>query len=162
VLVLTAATSMTFGPWAGLLYSLTATMIGAVLLFGVGSYFGKPVLGAFGEGRLAKLNRAIGRYGLVTAIVIRVAPIAPFPILNVVAGASLMRFLPYTLGTFIGILPAVAAISGFGATLERALTAPSLETLWLPAAMALGWLALIVILHRFLRRRVKLPASQKR
>jgi len=40
----------------------------------------------------------------------RMIPAVPFSVLNYAAGASAVRVLPYTLATFVGLMPGTAAV----------------------------------------------------
>jgi uncharacterized membrane protein YdjX (TVP38/TMEM64 family) len=59
---------------------------------------------------LALVSRHLHRRGLSTVIAVRVLPVAPFIMINMVAGALRVRQRDYLLGTFIGLTPATISI----------------------------------------------------
>jgi phospholipase D1/2 len=83
------------------------------------------------------------RRGLWAVIVMRVVPVAPYALVNLVLGAARIRLLDFILGTAIGLLPGIAALA-FGSyrvvafvkepTLERGLGA-GLAVLLITAAV---------------------------
>jgi phospholipase D1/2 len=78
--------------------------------------------------------------------VIRVIPVAPFSVVNVVAGASHLRFTDYLIGTALGMAPGTLAFSLLGSQLERTLREPSATSIAVAvgiavAAASLGWAA---------------------
>ncbi|WP_143137319.1 VTT domain-containing protein, partial [Burkholderia ubonensis] len=90
--------------------------------------------------------------GIVAMTLLRLLPIAPFTVVNLVAGASHIGLRDYLVGTAIGMLPGIALTVTFAHQLGAALAHPG------PAAFA--WLAAIgavligasVLLVRILRR----------
>jgi uncharacterized membrane protein YdjX (TVP38/TMEM64 family) len=76
-----------------------------------------------GQARLQRLlgrrssriqNRIIGK-GVVAVAMIRMVPIAPFSIVNVVAGASKLSLRDFMIGTALGMAPGIAAMAALGA-----------------------------------------------
>ncbi|WP_256729896.1 TVP38/TMEM64 family protein, partial [Burkholderia pseudomallei] len=79
--------------------------------------------------------RRVGRRGVVAMAVLRLLPIAPFTVVNLVAGASSIGFRDYLVGTALGMLPGIVLTVTFAHQLSAALVHPT------PAAFA--WLAAI-------------------
>jgi len=74
--------------------------------------------------------------------VVRLVPVAPFGIINLVAGASHIRLLDFMLGTALGMLPGIAVLAALGHQVIEVLVEPSLESFfWLALAVA-AWIAL--------------------
>jgi uncharacterized membrane protein YdjX (TVP38/TMEM64 family) len=69
-------------------------------------------------------------------MVIRNVPIAPFTVVNLLAGASSLRFRDYLLGTALGMAPGIAAVTLMGDRLRGVLEDPT--------AGNVGWLLLAV------------------
>ncbi|OPH12145.1 hypothetical protein FE89_29785 [Azospirillum brasilense] len=75
---------------------------------------------------------------------LRVVPVAPFTVVNLVAGASRIRFADYLFGTILGMAPGILVFNLLGHQLERVLTEPTptdMVLLGLAAvtALGLGW-----------------------
>jgi uncharacterized membrane protein YdjX (TVP38/TMEM64 family) len=56
---------------------------------------------------------------VLAVIVIRMLPIAPFAIVNMIAGASHLRIKDFVLGTMLGMLPGTLLIAFSVGQLER-------------------------------------------
>jgi uncharacterized membrane protein YdjX (TVP38/TMEM64 family) len=86
-------------------------------------------------------------------------PIAPFSIVNVVAGASHIRWRDFLLGTLLGLLPGIAALTVF---VDRALAAirePSVRSFALLGVAVVVIFALLRLLQRTLRARSRRSAA---
>ena len=83
----------------------------------------------------------------------RLLPVAPFSVVNVVAGASHIRWSDFLLGTLIGLLPGVATMSFFVDRAVAAIRDPGAGTFVLLAAAVALIVGLAIILRRRLRNR---------
>ena len=88
VTVLIAATAATFGPWLGFAYATAGALASAVVAYGVGALAGRQTLEDVMGPRLNRVRRTIARRGVLAIAAIRMVPIAPFTLVNLVAGAS--------------------------------------------------------------------------
>ena len=61
--------------------------------------------------RLNSVSRKLSERGLLTIITLRIVPVAPFTVINLVAGASHIRLRDFALGTLVDLLPGVFAKS---------------------------------------------------
>ncbi|WP_150685198.1 VTT domain-containing protein [Pandoraea iniqua] len=107
VTVLIVVTVVVFGPVMGALYALAGTALGAMAGYSVGRLAGRDAVQRFGGRRLNALSRQIGDHGLLAMIVLRLMPLAPFTLVNLVVGASRIRLRDCLLGTVIGITPGI-------------------------------------------------------
>src|SRR5204863_9859742 len=88
VMILIAATAATFGPWLGFTYAATGALASALVTYCLGAKLGSESLQFVLGPRLNRLRRMIARQGILAVALIRLVPIAPFSIVNLVAGAS--------------------------------------------------------------------------
>ncbi|HUL61371.1 MAG TPA: VTT domain-containing protein [Anaeromyxobacteraceae bacterium] len=118
---LTFAAGAAYGPTAGVLLAVPATTLSASVAFLAGrALVGRdPEILARGDGRLARLARAVGRAGFRVVLVLRLSFVAPFGLLNYALGASPCRFGDFVLGTLVGTLPIAVAYAWAGAMLAR-------------------------------------------
>jgi uncharacterized membrane protein YdjX (TVP38/TMEM64 family) len=105
--------------------------------------------------RLNDLSRRLGERGLLAIIFVRVVPVGPFSIVNVVAGASHIRWRDFLLGTLIGLLPGVTAASIFVDRVAAAIREPGAGTFVLVAAAGAALIALVWIITRKLHARAE-------
>jgi len=109
--VLVACTGLLFGPWLGFLYASLGTMVFAATSFWLGGVLGRDTLLRLGGERLRTASEALSRRGVRVVFIVSLLPIAPFALTNMLAGASHIRFRDYMLGSLMGLLPGVAAVT---------------------------------------------------
>lgn len=145
VTVMIAVTAIALGPLTGFATALVGSLSAAVALFAVGRLGGRDLVRRFGGRTVNRISRRLGRGGVLTVVVLQIVPVAPFTIVNLVAGASHLRFTHFVVGTFVGMTPGVLAFSLFGSQLERALRDPQpasvAAAVLLGAALGVGWVA---------------------
>lgn len=146
-------TGLVFGPAQGFCYALSGSLLGAAATFGLGHAIGRDLVRRVAGARLNALSRWLRQRGLLAIVAVRLVPVAPFTVVNLVAGASHIRFRDFLLGTVFGMLPGTTAITLFSDRVTAALTHPTpLNMSLLVAAMGLI-AAVAAVLHRWLQRR---------
>ncbi|KXX64905.1 VTT domain-containing protein [Marichromatium gracile] len=88
-------------------------LLAALAAYGLGAYLGRPAVDRLAGGRIHRLSERLARRGILTIIAVRIVPVAPFTLLNLLAGASHIRLRDYSIGTLIGMLPGVATMAVF-------------------------------------------------
>jgi phospholipase D1/2 len=142
VLILIAATAAAFGPGLGLAYAAAGSLASAVVTYAVGVALGRDMLRAVIGPRLKRVQRRIVRGGVLAIAAIRLVPIAPYTVVNLVAGASDIRLGAFVAGTIVGMLPGWIVMSALGHQLMRLITAPSAGDIALLAGVIALWIAL--------------------
>lgn len=147
----TIAGGAVFGLLWGTVYSLLAATAGAMGAFALSRYLLHPwAERRFGRHpALRRFRRGIAERGLLFVLAVRLVPVTPFNLENLLFGLTGLPWRPYLLGTVVGILPGTLAYGWLGDTGARALQGGSL--LAYLAAVAL-LLALAVVPGRLLRR----------
>lgn len=117
--VLTVGAGALFGWAVGLPVALIGALGGAYAGFGLARLLGRATVQGFGGERMARLDGALRRRGLLAVIFIRLVPTGPFAMVNTACGLSGVRARDYVLGTAVGMLPGIGcfvAVGAFGAT----------------------------------------------
>jgi phospholipase D1/2 len=153
VMLLIAVTGIVFGPVLGTLYALTGTLLSAAVTFWIGHWLGRETVQRLVGPRIKRLSLRLARRGIVAMLVIRMLPIAPFTVVNVVAGASDIRFRDYMLGTFIGMTPGTIITVTFVHHLAEAVRNPSLGTITVLGVVAATLIGVAIGLQRLLDRK---------
>ncbi len=149
--LLVAATVMTFGSPAGFFYSLAGAELSALLTYTVGRQLGRDLVRRHAGDRLNSISRHLSKRGLFTIIVLRIVPIAPYAVTNLVAGASNFRFREFALGTLLGLLPGLIAITVLADGLARSIRYPDIGSVaWLVTIVVV-----IVLATLWLRKRLR-------
>jgi phosphatidylserine/phosphatidylglycerophosphate/cardiolipin synthase-like enzyme/uncharacterized membrane protein YdjX (TVP38/TMEM64 family) len=136
VTMLIAATGIVFGPWLGMLYSLLGATLSAVFVYGIGREVGRDAVRRVAGRRINDLSRRIAKRGLLAMLFVRIVPVAPFSIINLVAGASHLGFRDFLIGTILGLLPGTILISFFVDRIVAAVRHPGPVTFALLALVA--------------------------
>ncbi len=137
VTLMVAATALAMGPLAGSLYSFAGTLSSALLTFGIGHLLGRNAMRRLPGSTLNRISRRLADRGLVTVITFRLLPVAPFIVINLVAGASHLRWRDYLVGSAIGLAPGVLAVSLLTDRLSETLQQPSVTNMIILVAIAL-------------------------
>jgi uncharacterized membrane protein YdjX (TVP38/TMEM64 family) len=68
--------------------------------------------------RLEPIDRFLTHRGLVSVLTVRLIPLFPFNLVNLVAGVSGIRLWEYVMATAIGIIPGTIAYAALGGTID--------------------------------------------
>jgi phospholipase D1/2 len=143
VLLLIAATAATFGPTTGLLYATAGSLASAIVTYAVGAAVGRESLRQLLGPRLKRVQRRIVSGGVLAISTIRLIPIAPFTVVNLVAGASEIKLSAYIAGTVIGMAPGLLLMSALGHQFVRILSEPKPADFAMLFGVIVAWLALV-------------------
>lgn len=108
--VFTLAAGLLFGPYLGVPIAVLASTISAVIALLLVRAAGWRLDQLVRHPRLEAANARLAQRGWPTVLSMRMIPAVPFSVLNYAAGSSSVRVLPYTLATFVGLLPGTAAV----------------------------------------------------
>jgi len=159
VTLLVVATAIAFQPLTAFTYSLAGCIASAMVLFWVGHVVGKETVRKIAGKRLDSLSHQLSCQGLITIITIRVFPIGPYSVVNFVAGASHIKFRDYVIGTVIGLIPGILAITMLGDSLGDAIRHPGPKSIAVLAALVLVIIFVNMKVRRWLANRNKPTAS---
>lgn len=145
-----------FGALTGTLLTVTAATIGATIIFLVARIVsGENALERFGK-QGVQLSQNIKRNAWAYLLALRLVPLFPFFLVNLVPAFAGVKLTTFVLTTLFGIVPATAVFSlsgaGLGAALEQG-GSISVKSILTPEILAsLGGLALLSLLAIPLRR----------
>jgi uncharacterized membrane protein YdjX (TVP38/TMEM64 family) len=149
---LTLVTIVAFGPVWGFVYAMGGACLGGAASYWLGRALGREAVQHMAGERVNVLSRRLAGHGMLAVIAVRMVPVAPFAIVNLIAGASHIRFRDFLLGNTLGMAPGTLAMAVFVDQIVTALRAPggmtfALVLLTLALIGAGGWQ-----LRRWLRR----------
>jgi phosphatidylserine/phosphatidylglycerophosphate/cardiolipin synthase-like enzyme/membrane protein DedA with SNARE-associated domain len=153
ITVLIVVTALVFGPAAGFGYALTGSLLASGVTFALGRRLGRDTVRRLAGARLNELSRRLGDGGVLAVLVLRLVPVAPFTLVNLVAGATHLRARDFLLGTALGMTPGILAVTVFSDRLAVALWHPSALTLGLLAGAVVLIAAGAFVIYRWLARR---------
>jgi len=149
VTLLIIATGATFGPILGFFYALCGSVASAMVHYGLGRIAGKQTVRRIAGSRLGRVQRQISRHGFISLLFARIVPIAPFVIVNLVAGAIQIRVRDFLLATVIGMSPGILGVVVLGNQLQRALQDPGIGNIMLLMGLAIFFGLLGVAFYRW-------------
>lgn len=136
---LTLVTIVAFGPMEGFICTLTGASIGGAASYWMGRMLGRDVVERLAGSRVKLLSRRLGGHGMIAVAAVRLVPVAPFAVVNLVIGGTHIRFRDFLLGNALGMTPGTIAIALFLDQIVTALTTPG------PGSVALAGLTLLLI-----------------
>lgn len=148
--LITLFTVMAYGPWTGFAVAMTGIMTSAVVLFYTGRLLPEGALRKTAGDRFERATEALRGQGLLAAFAVSVAPVAPFPVVGMVAGAAGIKLWHYLGGTALGMLPGTLATTVFADQLRMALEDPSRINYWVVGLVVLVFVALMAGVRRWL------------
>lgn len=152
VVALILAAAILFPPGTAVLVSLTGVMLSAAVLYQVGLRFSGRIEALVGPA-IPRLRAALARSGILAVMAVRMLPVAPFSIVNLAAGSIRVGFRDYLIGTALGMIPGIVALSFFGGQLRAIWEDPTPARILVTVVAALLWIGLSVGLQRWSGRR---------
>lgn len=123
--ILNTATILGLGPLMGLPSALAGSMTAAMLTYWLGRRYGKDKLQKFDIKAIDRVSKMLKNSGVLGIATLRLLPIAPYGVVNLVAGAARVRPFAFLGGTFLGLLPGNLLVTAFGHQLRSVLRNPS-------------------------------------
>jgi phosphatidylserine/phosphatidylglycerophosphate/cardiolipin synthase-like enzyme/uncharacterized membrane protein YdjX (TVP38/TMEM64 family) len=149
--LLTLLAVAAFGAWYGFAYAFTGILIAAMATYALGIHLDRQGVRRIARGRLNRLSQVMRKRGLLAMTAVRLVPLAPFAVVNMMAGAIRIRPTHFVFGTALGILPGTLTATVLGDQLFAALRDPRLiNPLAVAVVVALG--ALLAVATWMVRR----------
>ncbi|MCJ8502036.1 VTT domain-containing protein [Desulfatitalea alkaliphila] len=161
VTLMILATVMVFGPWWGLGYALLGAELSAAVLFLLGRRLGRDAVHRFAGNRVRRISRKLSRAGIPTIVTLRIIPVAPFSVINLVAGASEIPFRDFAIGTLIGMLPGIVTMVVLAHGISFFLQRPAWDRFALVAGVLLLAVGGLLVLRSWLKRRHSGAAARR-
>ncbi len=152
ITLLVILVSLLFDFWLGSAYAYAGVLLSATLSYWGGRSMGKPILRMLVGRRLDRIARFMAKADLVTLAMLRFVPVLPFAVVNLTAGATGVRQVPYLISTALASAPGVLAVALVGESLGQALRSPSLGTIGLAAGVVVAVAAISLGLKLLIRK----------
>jgi len=151
--ILTLAGGFLFGVVRGVIFVNIGATTGAIIIFIISKY----LLGNYLQGKykntLSKFNNELKKNGTYYLLTLRLIPVFPFFLINIMAGLSNIRLSTFVWTTALGIIPGSAVYCAAGARLGQITSVKDIftkETLLVVLLLAL--LALIPVIISKLKK----------
>lgn len=164
--LLTLAAGAVFGIYWGTLIVSVASSLGATVAFLSARFLWRDFVERKFALSLARMRQGLGKDGLLFLFSLRLLPIVPFFVVNLVLGLTRIPMGPFFLVSLVGMLPATVVYVNAGTQLARVQSLRDIMTLEVLLALtllaSLPWVGRIVIsalLADRRQRRHKKPQS---
>ncbi|XAR57495.1 hypothetical protein NMG60_11025658 [Bertholletia excelsa] len=114
---LTMSAGLLFGSVTGTIIVSISGTVAASVAFLIARYFARDRILKLVEGnkKFLAIDKAIGENGFRVVTLLRLSPLLPFSLGNYLYGLTSVKFVPYVLGSWLGMLPGTWAYVSAGA-----------------------------------------------
>jgi uncharacterized membrane protein YdjX (TVP38/TMEM64 family) len=105
--ILTIGAGFAFGLWKGFLAVSAGATLGASLAFLVARFIARDKVEAIAKRneKFRKIDNAISKQGAKLVFLLRLSPVIPFNLSNYFYGLTGVKFWPYVLASWLGMMP---------------------------------------------------------
>jgi phospholipase D1/2 len=128
-------TAIIFGPLIGSLYSILGCLAGGVATYAIGRLLGQDFVSKIAGAKWRRLEKRIEQTGIVAVATLRLLPVAPFTVVNIVSGAFKVPLRDYILGSLLGLVPGILITNLFAHQFASAIRDPGIGTLLILLAL---------------------------
>lgn len=162
VTLLTVATVFTFGLIPGYVYALAGCLTSAIVTYALGRTLGKGIVRKIAGSHMDRFKGAGTRHGLIAVFMIRIVPIAPFTVVNMIMGASGIGLRDFIVGSLLGMTPGLLALTLFGFQLNYAVRSPTTAPLFFLGITVVIFVVASIGARRWLAKDSRLPEKRSR
>ncbi|KAJ6877738.1 hypothetical protein NC651_030481 [Populus alba x Populus x berolinensis] len=114
---LTMSAGLLFGSLIGTIIVSISGTVAASIAFLIARYFARERILKLVQGnkKFLAIDKAIGENGFKVVTLLRLSPLLPFSLGNYLYGLTSVKFIPYVLGSWLGMLPGTWAYVSAGA-----------------------------------------------
>jgi uncharacterized membrane protein YdjX (TVP38/TMEM64 family) len=157
ITALIIVTALVFGPVLGCAYSFAGSLLGAAETYAVGYFLGRDFVRQITGSKWERVEQKIGEAGIIAVATMRLLPVAPFTIVNVISGAFQVPLRDYAVGSLLGLAPGILVINLFAHQFERAIRNPGMGSYLLLVALVV----VSLLGAMWLRRKLGMGKSRK-
>jgi uncharacterized membrane protein YdjX (TVP38/TMEM64 family) len=123
--ILTIGAGFAFGLWKGFVAVSAGATLGASLAFLVARFIAREKIEAIAQRneKFQRIDNAIGEQGAKLVFLLRLSPVIPFNLSNYFYGLTGVKFWPYVLASWIGMIPGTLLYVYIGTAGKAAISA---------------------------------------
>lgn len=152
VTAMIAATGIALGPANGLLWASLGSFAGATMNYGLARMLPQPTLENWVGPWVGRFGARFERGGIVPVMVARTLPVAPFTLINLVAGGARIPYRDFLIGTVLGMGPIIVALTILGDRMRDAWESPTVLNFMLLGVAIVSWFLLALGLQALSNR----------
>lgn len=151
--VLTLAAGSIYGPLWGIVLTIIASNLSAMIAYGVGRYFGADIINEDeSAGLISRYSQRLRNESFATVMIMRLL-FLPYDLVNYLSGFLRINWKSFLLATALGSLPGTVSFVLFGSSIniQNGLSDVMFNPVTLGASIAI--IVICLVISRFLRRR---------
>ncbi len=146
-----------YDPLIGFAYALSGSLLCALAGYGLGHLLGGQTIRQLAGDKINRISRKLAKRGILAILFVRIFPVAPFTLINLVAGASHIKLRDFLLGSLLGMAPGILGVVLLTDRVRAMLKTPDWTTL-----MTLLLVATLVLVTGYLLSRRLLTLDPER
>jgi uncharacterized membrane protein YdjX (TVP38/TMEM64 family) len=151
VTVLSSAVILLYGGELGFIYATIGGVCGALVGYGVGRWIGLKRLRK-NFSKVDKTAHAVRDSGVIGMTIIRMIPLAPFSVVNMVLGAISVPLSSFIFGTMLGMAPGKIVLALFDETIISVFQNPSLQKIAMAICILILWMGAVCLCNKLARK----------
>ena len=153
LVALVAVTGLVWGLVPGMLLALAGSLLSAALTYSIGRRVSGDLVERHAGPRLQALRRQLVRGGWWGVALVRLLPLAPYSVMNLLFGALRVRARDFLVGTAAGLAPGIVLTVAFAQSLAQVLHRPGASSVAMVGLALLALVGLGIATRRFVRQR---------
>jgi uncharacterized membrane protein YdjX (TVP38/TMEM64 family) len=158
--LITMAAVIAFGAWAGFAYAMSGAVLAATASYLAGRMVHRDTVRRLAGRKLNTHSRVLVKRGIVAVTLVRLVPIAPFIVVNLVMGAMRIRPHHFVIGSILGFLPGMLAATVLSDQIAASFGDRTALNPWTIGAAILAIIALAFYGQRWLREASRDTAAE--
>jgi phospholipase D1/2 len=151
VTVLTGVTAIIFGYWYGLVISLAGALFAAAITYGAGNLLDVRKIEWLKGGAFQRVQEHAENSNIVGITFLRMLPIAPYAVVNVILGVLRVPFMVFMLATLFGLLPGKITAVFLADSVGEIWRNPDAKNIAILGAGLVAWFFVVWVTHYFYR-----------
>jgi len=143
----------------GFACTVIGVLIAALVTYYVGRLLPDRIVCRLAGAKFERVSCVLRSHGVLAIFAANMLPTPPFVVQGMMAGALRIKLAHYALGTFLSLLPGLAAAMVFGHQIVTAFEDPSRTSYLLLAGTALGLVLAIFLAARWFARQSAAQAA---
>jgi uncharacterized membrane protein YdjX (TVP38/TMEM64 family) len=153
--LLTLLAVVAFGLWLGFACTVAGVLAAALASYYVGRRVSERTVRRLAGAKFERICRVVREHGIAAIFAANMLPTPPFVVQGIMAGAIRVKVWQYALGTFLSLLPGLAAAMVFGHQIVTAFDDSTKVSYALIGGTLLALLAIGVVSGRWFSRQAR-------
>jgi phospholipase D1/2 len=156
--LLTLLGVVALGLWMGFVCTVIGVLAAGIATYYIGRLLPDRMVRRLAGSKFERVTPVLREHGVLAIFAANMLPTPPFVVQGIMAGAIRIKLWHYALGTFLSLLPGLAAAMVFGHQIVTAFDDPSKVSYLLIGGTLVGLIAASVLAGRWFVRQAKSTA----